>query len=161
MEPKVDRPHMPGYGVQPANKGAGLLPWSFVDEHMRDAHNYWVVTAQPDGTPHAAPVWGLWHEGAFYFSSGDKSAKAHNLAANPAAVVHLESGDQVVILNGAVSEITGDSEDALLKVLEKDYKKKYQVGFLGLGNIYRFKVEKALAWREGDFPSSATRWQFE
>jgi hypothetical protein len=152
---------MPGYGVQPADKGAGLLPWSFVDEHMREAHNYWVVTTRPEGAPHAAPVWGLWHEGAFYFSSGDESAKAHNLAKNPAAVVHLESGDQVVILNGAVSQITGENEAPLLKILEKDYKKKYQVGFLGLGNIYRFTVHKALAWREGDFPSSATRWTFE
>jgi hypothetical protein len=160
MEPKVDRPHMPGYGVQPANKGAGLLPWTFVQEQMQAAHNYWVATTRPDASPHAAPVWGLWHAGAFYFSSGAESAKAGNLAANPAAVVHLESGDQVVILNGAVSEV-GEQEAPLLKALDKEYKKKYQVPFLGMGKIYRLKVQKALAWREGDFPSSATRWQFD
>lgn len=161
MEPKVSRPHMPGYGLQPANEGAGLLPWSFVDERMLAAHNYWVATTRPDGRPHVAPVWGLWHEGAFYFSSGDESAKARNLAANSAAVVHSESGEETIILNGTVNTIEGEAEAALLKILDKAYKKKYQVGFLGLGNIYRFSVQQALAWREADFPTSATRWQFE
>lgn len=161
MEPKVTRPHMPGYGVQPANKGAGLLPWSFVEERMLAAHNYWVASTRPDGRPHAAPVWGLWHEGAFYFSSGKESAKARNLAANPAAVVHSESGDDTIILEGQVALIDEAAEATLLKKLDKAYKAKYEFAFLGLGYIYRFTLEQAMAWREADFPSSATRWQFE
>lgn len=161
MQSKVSRPHMPGYGVQPANKGAGLLPWSFFDERMLAAHNYWVATTRPDGRPHAAPVWGLWHEGAFYFSSGQESAKARNLAANSAAVVHSESGDDTIILEGQASVVDEQAEAALLKTLDKAYKAKYQFAFLGLGKIYRVKIKQALAWREADFPSSATRWQFE
>jgi len=33
------------------------------------------------------PVWGVWLDDAFYFSSGAKSRKARNLAANPNCVV--------------------------------------------------------------------------
>lgn len=155
---KPSRPHMPGYGIQPASKG-GLLPWSFVSEGMAAARNYWVGSTRPDGRPHAVPVWGLWHAETFYFSSGRESRKATNFAANPAAVVHLESGDQVVVLEGEVEIVDESAEKPLLSTLDKAYKAKYGFPLLGLGNIYRLKVQRALAWREGDFPSSATRWQ--
>ncbi len=151
---------MPGYGIQPANKGPGLLPWSFVSEHMAAAHNYWVVSTSPEGKPHAAPVWGLWHGEVFYFSSGRASRKARNWAANPAAVVHSESGDDAIMLEGEVEIVDEEKEKALLKTLDKPYRAKYNVAFLGLGNIYRLKIQRAFAWREADFTQSATRWIF-
>jgi hypothetical protein len=36
------------------------------------------------------PVWGVWMEEAFYFSCGQASRKARNLALNPACVVGCE-----------------------------------------------------------------------
>jgi hypothetical protein len=30
-EPAASRPFMPGYGIQAADKGSGLLPWSWAD----------------------------------------------------------------------------------------------------------------------------------
>lgn len=160
MTPKASRPHMPEYGVQPATKGAGLLPWSFVGEHMAAAHNYWVVSTSPENQPHATPVWGLWYEDIFYFSSGRASRKAREWAANPAAVVHSESGDDAIMLEGQVELIDEKKEKALLKSLDKAYRAKYGTAFLGLGNIYRLKVQRAFAWREADFTKSATRWIF-
>ncbi len=160
MTPKPSRPHMPEYGIQPANKGAGLLPWSFVSEQMAAARNYWVISTSPEGKPHAAPVWGLWYEEIFYFSSGRDSRKARNWAANPAAVVHSESGDQVVILEGEVEVVDDKKEKELLKTLDKIYRAKYSFAFLGLGNIYRLKIQRAFAWREANFTESATRWIF-
>lgn len=161
MTPKASRPYMPDYGIQPADKGAGLLPWSFVGEHMSAARNYWAVSSSPENKPHAAPVWGLWHEETFYFSSGSTSRKARNWAANPAAVVHSESGDDAIMLEGEVEIVDEEKEKALLKTLDKAYQGKYHVGFLGLGNIYRLKIQRAFAWREADFTQSATRWIFE
>lgn len=157
---KASRPHMPGYGIQPASKG-GLLPWSFVSEQMTAARNYWVNSVREDGRPHTAPVWGLWHAETFFFSSGSDSRKAKNLAVNPAAIVHLESGDDVVMLEGEVETVSPEAEKKLLASLDKLYKAKYGFPFLGLGNIYRLKVQQAFAWKEADFPRTATRWQAE
>lgn len=156
--PKSDRPHMPGYGLLGPEKGAGLLPWAFVSERMTAARNYWVHTTRPDGSPHAAPVWGLWQQERFYFGTDAGSRKGRNLSANSRMVVHLESGDEAVILEGIAEEIN-DSE--LHAVLDAAYQAKYDVPLTTEALILRLRPNRALAWREADFPGSATRWQFD
>lgn len=159
--PIHSRPHMPGYGIVSETEGAGLLPWSFVEERMSASHNYWIASTRPDDRPHTAPVWGLWHEGKFYFSTGEQSRKGRNLGANLAVSVHLESGDEVVILEGVVEEIT---DTKLLNSLNKAYKAKYGIGMdgpEGPGFIFGLSLQRAFAWREKDFPESATRWIFD
>ncbi len=152
MPKHSSRPHMPGYGIMPAEEGAGLLPYAWAEERLAAAHNYWVCTVTPSGQPHAAPVWGVWHVGAFYFGTGESSRKGRNLAANPQAVLHLESGDEVVIIEGIVEPV---SDPALLAVLDKAYQAKYKVPF-HLAMCLR--PHTAFAWREQDFPGSATRF---
>jgi hypothetical protein len=44
---------MPGYGVRRADQGTGLLPWA--EQRLIASRNYWVVSAWPDGRPHAMP----------------------------------------------------------------------------------------------------------
>lgn len=153
-----DRPHMPGYGLLEAGEGAGLLPWSFVDERMAAARNYWVHTTRPDGRPHAAPVWGLWHDERFYFGTGRTSRKGRNLADNPHMVVHLESGDEAVILEGVAETV---AEPELHAALDRAYQEKYDVPLTGEALILRLKPTLVMAWREKDFPGSATRWRFD
>ena len=50
--------------------------------------------------------------------------RARNLAANPAVVVHLESGDDVVILEGEAREV-GKPERALAERLSAAFTAKY------------------------------------
>jgi general stress protein 26 len=161
--PRADRPDMPsGYGIQPVDNEKRLVPLSHIDEQMQKSRNYWVCTTRPDGSPHAMPVWGVWLEGGFFFSTDPQSRKGRNLAANPQIVVHLESGDDVVILEGVV-ERTADS--ALLKRADAAYFAKYQfhlaedVDHPGL--VYRLQARAAYTWFEKSFPTSATRWRFE
>lgn len=153
---RIDRPHMPGYGLEPVGEGDGLLPWEQVRGKLRAARNYWISTSSPAGEPHAAPVWGLWVEDAFYFATGADSRKGRNLAHNPSAVVHLESGDEVVILVGGAQVCRKERK---LTELNAEYQEKYGVDITG-GVVYRFKARKAYAWSEEEFPSSATRWHF-
>lgn len=155
--PTVSRPHMPGYGIAAANEGV-LLPWAFVEERMAMSHNYWISSTRPDGNPHAAPVWGFWYDGVFYFGTGDESQKARNFAHNPNIVVHLESGDETVILEGEV-EVFNDEK--IKKGLNKVSKEKYGMGIMGSSPLFRLRIQRAFAWREKDFPTSATRWTFE
>ncbi len=146
-----------------ANKGAGLLPWSWVAERMAKARNYWVATTRPDGAPHVMPVWGLWLNDAFWFSTGRTSRKAKDLAKNPRMVAHLESGDEVVVLEGVAVEA---DDAAALKQFAADYQKKYKVAVNVTpegrknGPIFMLRTQRAFAWRESDYPGSATRWRF-
>ena len=74
---------MPGYGIRPANEGSGLLPWSWAQRQLQASRNFWVVTLWPDGRPHAMPVWGVWDDGLFWFTSAVRSRKALNIANDP------------------------------------------------------------------------------
>jgi hypothetical protein len=145
-----------GYGIKGPREGRGLLPWSHVETSLQSARNYWLVTSTDDGIPHAAPLWGLWHDGRFFFSTDPKSRKGLNLASGRPVVVHLESGDEAVILEGRPARV---QDGELLKQLDELYLKKY--GFhLDVGASYHVVPSKALAWSEADFPTSATRWRF-
>ena len=158
----ADRPAMPaGYGIQPPTREHGLLPWEFASSRLESAHNYWLVTASPDGAPHAAPLWGLWHSGAFYFSTDPGSRKGRNMTSSGLALVHLESGDDVVVFEGIVEEMT---DRPTLVRLARAYAQKYP-GYEPSAEpdpnspFYVLRPRKAYAWREKDFPTSATRWR--
>jgi general stress protein 26 len=159
-EPRADRPGMPKeYGIHPPSEG--LLPWSAAVDKLEGARNYWVSTTRPDGRPHAMPVWGIWLDGAFYFGTGRRSRKARNLAANPEIVVHLESGDDVVILEGQAEEVTEATDK---KRIGEAYAAKYNENADGGASdspLYAVRPRIAQSWHERDFPQSATRWTFD
>jgi general stress protein 26 len=159
--PEASRPRFhKSYGIWAADEGAGLLDWDWAAERLERAHNYWVASASSAGRPHAAPIWGLWLEGVFYFSTARGSRKGVNLAENPIAVVHLESGDEVVIVEGPVQEVSARKE---LDRLAAAYGEKYtlEITFEDPGSVvYALRPERAFAWREQDYPESATRFTF-
>jgi PPOX class probable F420-dependent enzyme len=159
-EPTATAPRMPaGYGAPEDGSGAELLPWRWAEERLEAAHNYWVCTTRADGRPHAVPVWGLWLDGAFWFSTGRTSAKARNLARSPAVVVHLESGDDTVILEGNVEEAT-DALEEYAEAYEAKY--GYRPDPLDETNVtYLLRPRTAQTWTERGFPRDATRWVFE
>jgi pyridoxine/pyridoxamine 5'-phosphate oxidase len=140
----------PGYGISADEDG--LLDWEWAAERLAAARNYWVVTASPRGRPHAAPVWGLWRDGAFVFGTGPESRKGRNIAANPRVVVHLESGDEVVSFEGEVEYV--EATDEFLDENEA----KYAVRPAGGPGWCSVRPQWALAWRERDYPRSATRF---
>jgi len=158
-EPPADRPSFAkSYGIK--KDADGMVPWSDVNARLEKSHNYWVATTRPDGRPHVMPVWGVWHDGAVIFGTDRNSRKGRNLQANPHATVHLESGDDVVILEGTPREVTDKHEIAVIDVA---YKKKYGLKLTQApGDVWivAMKPRVVLAWHERDFPKSATRWKF-
>ena len=158
--PTVDRPRMPaGYGL--AADAAGRLEWGPVAARLAEARNYWVVTSGPDGAPHAMPVWGLWLDGAVLFSTGRGTRKGRNLAADPRVVVHLESGDDVVVVRGVAAEVR---DPAALGRFADAYERKYGIRPAAEPDpdapVFAVRPRVVLGWRERDFPTSATRWRF-
>jgi len=162
-KPRVTRPDAPGYFL-PADGGTGLLDWTYVEQRLVEAVNYWVATCDASGRPHCMPVWGIWDGHSLLFSTSPRSRKARNLSENPYIVVHLESGDQVVVLEGRADEVRDGP--ALLQFLES-YNPKYQwhfeLGQLQTGGVYAVRPDKVFAWLDGrgeGFSGAGTRWIF-
>lgn len=160
-EPRARRPRFaPGYGIHEGDDG--LLPWSWATERLRDARNYWISTSRPDGRPHAMPVWGAWIDGAVVFGTSGESVKARNLAANPELVVHLESGDEAVILEGAVEHVEAmETLRAYAAECERKYDWPLNDEDLRKGLHFALRPRAAYAWLERDYPRTATRFDFD
>ena len=117
-------PHIPSdYGLKPRKQ---YLPFTHAENRLTKSRNYWICTARPDGRPHSIPVWGFWIDGALYFGTGRLSRKARNLAHNPAVSIHLDSGDDVVILEGTAVEVDLTNK-SLLKKLDAASRAKYKM----------------------------------
>ncbi len=155
---------MRNYGISEDEEG--LLSWEWVSDRMSESRNYWISTTRPDGKPHAAPVWGVWVDETLYFGTAPSSRKARNLAHNPNVAVHLESGDEAVIVEGVTEELT-NPDPALSEKIIAAYAAKYKDPETG----GEFQLESAeglkavrpgvgFAWLERDFPNTATRWVF-
>ncbi len=147
---------MPGYGMPAGAKG--LLPWTWAEERLRTSHNYYVMTVRPDGTPHAMPVWGIWVDGRFYFSTGAKSRKARNLAANASCVICTENAAEAVVLEGTAAPM---EDAARLGAIAPDYARKYKSFTLDpkMGPIFEVVPKVVFGLREKTFKST-TRWTF-
>jgi hypothetical protein len=149
-----------GYGLGGAPADGSALPWSTVVEWLTEARNYWVCTTRADGRPHAMPVWGLWIDDGVWFSTDPTSFKAKNMVARPDVVIHLESGDEVCVIEGRAVKV--EHEDALAE-FDDLYDAKYQVRPSAMGDaagVYVVKPATALVWTEADFPTTATRFTF-
>ncbi len=101
---------MPGYGILPPDQGRGLLPFAWAEERLRSSHSYWIATCRPEGRPHLMPVWGVWLDGRFFFSSSRQSVKAHNLATAPEIAVATDNPDEAVMLEGVAALIQPAAE---------------------------------------------------
>jgi hypothetical protein len=70
--------------------------------------------------------------------------------------MHLESGDDVVILEGTV-ELTQDPD--FLGRIGPVYNRKYDLDMEWKGAFF-LRPRKALTWLESEYPKTATRWIF-
>ncbi len=166
-EPRASRPHVPGYGIPETDEG--LLPWSHVHERLEKARNYWICTASTEGRPHAIPIWGAWTDGRVFFEGGGHTRWARNLAANAAVAVHLESGDDVVILEGVAEQIF-KPDRALFERIDAQYASKYDYKPSNNlkspdeqpfpeGGLWAVRPRLVLAWTK--FPTDMTRFRLD
>ena len=135
-----------GLGCRTIDPGAQLLDW----------------TTCPDGRPHCVPVWGVWPiDNAFYFSSGAKSRKARNLAANPNAwyARRRHRGGFARRRRRKIIDV------ATIRRFVEAYNPKYQWDLkaetvLDIGPIFAVHPRKVIAVdaTPGQFQGSATRW---
>lgn len=158
LSPRVSRPNMPGYGLKAAGEGSGLRPWSYAQERLQRARNFWISTTRPDGRPHAVPIWALWWQDQLLFSTSEHSVKAKNMAARPYAVIGCEPADDAIVLEGPVERVR---DAGLLRDFTREYATKYDYDMEGFSEpVFALRPMLAFAFGTTDFTGSATRWTF-
>jgi hypothetical protein len=143
-----------------------LTPWASAKERLAQARNYWLTTVRPEGRPHVVPVWGVWLDNVFYFSTGDKSRKARNLELEPRCAFSVEAGNLHLVVEGSAARV---NDEALLRRMAEAYTAKYDwplevrdggvYGDGGGGPAYAVIPKVAFAFDAGDV-FSATRFRF-
>jgi Pyridoxamine 5'-phosphate oxidase len=123
----------PRYG----DASASAPPWADVERLLTAASRYWIITVRADGRPHAVPLVGVWHSGAFAFCTGPEEQKQRNLDHDPRVAVATGStgadgwnrGEDVVV-EGTAVRVT---DPAALQELAGAWGAKY-------GDDWRFAV---------------------
>ena len=149
---KVTRPKIPEYGI--SKKEKGMVSWEDVEKWMEASKNYWISTSKPNGNPHARPIWGIWYDNIFYFGGGQKTQNVKNLLKHPSIVVHTESGENVVIIEGVAQQFENDN---LHKILGEKYEKRYKM--FHPPPFWRIIPKTVFAWSMVDFASTPTRFK--
>jgi general stress protein 26 len=164
LQPKVSRPHWPDALDFPKDSQTGLKSWSWALERLEQSHNYWLATSRPEARPHLMLVWGVWWQDAFWFSTGPRTRKAKNIAADPHVVIGTEKADEAVILEGIAEEI---KDRTVWKQIAQIYNKKYGGDVEPIlmacdGCVFRVRPVVAFGQDEHapNFSEAVTRWHF-
>jgi nitroimidazol reductase NimA-like FMN-containing flavoprotein (pyridoxamine 5'-phosphate oxidase superfamily) len=159
---------MPGYGIAGEKSGKGLLPWIWAKERLEQGRTYWLGTTGPGPKPHVMPVWGVWFDGAFFFSTGNESRKARNLALHSRCSIATEidfkkrpTKDRIkdsVILEGAAERVT---DSRIRQKFARIYHTKYAWDMEGFEEpVYRVRPKVVFGFM-AEFTETATRWTFD
>lgn len=162
VEPQVTRPIFPpGY----VNKPGAMLAWARVQTQLATAKNYWLCSVRPNGRPHVIPKWAVWVGGKIYFDGSPETRHARNIAANPHVSLHLESGDQAVIVEGTTAAIARPAPELAQQVAEA-YRLKYAAfGYAPNadqwdgGGLFEITMRTVIAWTS--FANDPTKFVFE
>lgn len=161
VNPTPGRPSMPeNYGLPPIDDQAPAIAFDGLREKIANARGYWLCTVSPAGLPHVMPIWAAVVGDDLLFSIGTESRKERNLRANPILVIHLESTDDVVVIEGRAERATNR---ATLQLYEQAYNAKYGASpdiDDPSGIIFRVIPTKAFTWTEDDFLATARKWTF-
>jgi hypothetical protein len=158
-DPSAARAYLPGgYGLP---LDSVQLPWTDIDERLRSARHYWIVTVGNDGVPTVRPIDGMWLDGSLYFG-GDPAARwQRNLRVNTRASVHLEDAERAVIVEGEVRMIRPDYALAvrLADASNAKYGMDQSVGDYEGAQIDELRARVVLAWNV--LYEDATRFTFD
>jgi hypothetical protein len=111
------------------------------------------------------PRWGVFVDNKVYYDGSPETRHAQNISLNPYVSVHLESGDQAIILEGT-SAPAGKPSTELAKRLVEEYRRKYsEQGYSpeptqwDEGGLFVFTPRQCLAWTA--FTENPTKFTFE
>jgi PPOX class probable F420-dependent enzyme len=98
--------------------GSPLLEWERVEERLAkgitqapdtggpNRHTCWLATIDRDGRPHVTGIGALWHDGAFWFETGERTRKGRNIARDPRCTLSVALHDYDVVVEGTARRVT-------------------------------------------------------
>jgi hypothetical protein len=153
--------------------GAAPLPWSRALKQLEaNAGTYWLATTNPDGRPHVAAIGALWVDGKIYFTSGTRTRKGRNLAANANCVLSISLTDIDLVVEGSAVRIT--DRPTLLRLAKRYADQGWPASVSGGAltaeysapsagpapwNLYVVRPTTAFGVATAE-PHGATRWRF-
>ena len=128
------------------------------DEFLREERTCRVATVGTEG-PHVAPLWFVWHDGALWLTSLNRSQRWTDLERDPRIAVVVDAGHDYAELRGVelrgrvevVGEVprTGEPEPRLEPV-ERAFAEKYiggtEFGYDGRHAWLVLRPEKIVSW---------------
>ena len=164
-----------------------LVDWERITERLQagmtqapgtggpDRHTCWLVTVNPDGSPHVTGIGAMWVDGAFSFVSGESTAKGRNVARDPRCALSVTTTEFDLVVEGEAHKVT---DPATVKTMAALYAADgwpasvdesgqaltaaYSAPSAGPPpwSIYRIATHAATALSV-EAPGGATRWRFD
>jgi len=93
------------------------IEWSVVEHQLADLLTHddpnspnrstsWLTTLNADGSPHVTSVGAIWHDGSYWFQTGDRTHKAENVARDPRCTVSVATKGFDVMVAGDARRVT-------------------------------------------------------
>lgn len=159
--PKISRPKLPkGYADNPAS----YVDWEWVAAQLTESQNYWLCSVRPDGRPHVVPRWGAFIDNKFYYDGSPKTRHARNILENPNVSLHLESGEEAIILEGISQPVEKPKSEFANRLAEEISRKYSSNGYApkpsqwNEGGLYVFTPRQCIAWTV--FFENPTKFEF-
>jgi len=155
------------------NNVSEVTSWAEARGQLDAANTYWLATVNPDEAPHVMPVFGVWLDDVFYFTSGEAARKAKNLARNSRCVITATGKSLDLIVEGEAVKVRDESRLQRvaklyaskygwhLTVQDGTYSAEYGAPSAGPPPYELYEVRPATVFGLGtEEPYGATRWRF-
>ena len=140
------------------------LTWPEVADRLSPARIYWLHTTGPTGAPQVTAVWAVVAGDRVYLYSARSTVKARNLERDPRVAIHLESGSDVVIVYGVLTDLgTPGDWPAVVDAFATKYDEPDDQPYLpgadpAFDVVYVLEPHRALLWTLPDSEASLRRW---
>jgi len=166
--------------------GSAVIPWSRARDLLEagqgqssvggegDApRSFWLSTTGPNREPHIAGIGALWIDDRVWFTSGTRTRKSRNLAANAACAVAVSLAGLDLVIEGRAERVTEPGSLERLaaayraqgwpaEVAGDDLTAPFSAPSAGPApwHLYVIAAEVAFGVATAE-PNGATRWRFE
>lgn len=90
-----------------------VIPWRRARAALEGAvevrTTHVLSTVGADGNPHAVPFGAVWLDDTFFFTAGERTRKARDLAHNPGCVVTVSLPEIDLVVEGETARVTDDA----------------------------------------------------
>jgi hypothetical protein len=157
--------------------GSDELPWSrprdlLAVTPMTADIPFFLGTTGPSGLPHAAGIGAVWFDDTLWFTSGPRTRKSLNLAADPRCTISTRLPGLDLVVEGHASRVTDPQTLEALAEVYRDggwpaqvdgdaFTAPFSAPSAGPPpwHLYRFTIASAVGVATAE-PYGATRWRF-